>query len=46
LLTPHLGGTSDKAVEMVRRLATEEARRVLMGESPKHPINSEFLKRP
>jgi len=40
IITPHVGGISDKAVTNLRRLATEEVARVLRGEPPKHPVTA------
>lgn len=38
MITPHLGGNSDKAVAELRRLGTEEVARVLSGQPPRHPV--------
>ncbi|MEV4800283.1 C-terminal binding protein [Nonomuraea sp. NPDC049421] len=39
IVTPHAAYYSEQAVMMVRRIAAEEAVRVLTGQSPRHPVN-------
>ena len=43
--TPHYGGTTEESLYRVGMAAVEEVLRFLRGESPKHPINPEVLKR-
>jgi D-3-phosphoglycerate dehydrogenase len=38
VITPHIGGVSEKSVTALRRLAAEEIARVLKGETPKHRV--------
>jgi D-3-phosphoglycerate dehydrogenase len=40
VVTPHAGFLSREALEAVQVQAAEEARRVLAGEPPRHPVNS------
>ncbi|MEV4567737.1 C-terminal binding protein [Nonomuraea sp. NPDC049419] len=39
IVTPHAAYYSEQAITMVRRIAAEEAVRVLTGQSPRHPVN-------
>ncbi|MET8866100.1 NAD(P)-dependent oxidoreductase [Nonomuraea sp. NPDC004580] len=39
IVTPHAAYYSEQAVMTVRRIAAEEAVRVLTGQSPRHPVN-------
>jgi D-3-phosphoglycerate dehydrogenase len=43
ILTPHVGSTSEKSYNELRRMAAEEVGRVLLGERPKHPVNPEAI---
>jgi D-3-phosphoglycerate dehydrogenase len=45
VLSPHVGGASEKSLYNLRRLAAEELARILNGDLPKHPANPEVLKR-
>jgi len=44
IFTPHVGSTSEKSYNELRKMAAEEVARVLTGEPPRHPINPEALK--
>lgn len=43
VLTPHIAGTSEKAMRNLRIFSTEEAIRILEGNRPRHPINPEVI---
>ena len=43
LVTPHMSWYTEQALERMRRLAAEEARRVLRGEKPKNLLNPQAL---
>ncbi|MDA4131276.1 MAG: C-terminal binding protein, partial [Thaumarchaeota archaeon] len=45
VITPHIAGMSEKASLNSRRLASEEMVRILVGSSPRNPINKEVLKK-
>jgi len=40
IVTPHVAYYSEDSVLQARRVAAEEVRRVLMGETPRHPVNT------
>ncbi len=39
LVTPHLGGQTDEAINRMGRMAADEVLAVLRGDQPQHPIN-------
>jgi D-3-phosphoglycerate dehydrogenase len=45
ILSPHIGGASEKSLYNLRKLAAEELARILRGEPPKHLANPKALKK-
>jgi D-3-phosphoglycerate dehydrogenase / 2-oxoglutarate reductase len=39
LVTPHLGGQTDEAINRMGRMAADDVLAVLRGGHPRHPIN-------
>jgi D-3-phosphoglycerate dehydrogenase / 2-oxoglutarate reductase len=39
LVTPHLGGQTDEAIDRMGRMAADEVLAVLRGDPPQHPVN-------